>query len=317
MLVDPMPATLSVRLGTRSSALAQWQANWVSRQLQNSGVVVEIVPIRTEGDVNTAPLGEIGGQGVFTKAIQRALLANEIDLAVHSLKDLPTEPIAGLRLAASPRRESPADAFVCNTCEELLSLPKGAKIGTGSARRRAQLLHVRPDFDVAEIRGNVDTRLKKLDDGEYDALILAESGLRRLELNDRIKQVLPFGLMLPAVGQGALGLEIRENDAAAAKALAPLNHAETLAAVTAERAMLRTLRGGCMAPVGVWGRLEDGNKLALEGVVLSQDGRQRIAAKSTAAVSEAESLGVAESLGIDVAQQLLSQGAEALINAAR
>ncbi len=205
------------------------------------------------------------------KKSNAALLDNRIDLAVHSLKDLPTEHIPGLTLAAVPERESTGDVLVSNRFRSLHELPPRARIGTGSTRRQAQLLHQRPDLEILDIRGNVDTRLRKLDAGEYDAIILAEAGLKRLELTGRIAQVLPREQMLPAVGQGALGIEARSDDAATLALLQPLNESATRASVLAERAMLRTLRGGCLAPVGAWGRIER-DQLHLDGVVLSNDG---------------------------------------------
>jgi hydroxymethylbilane synthase len=302
--------TPHLRLGTRASPLARWQADWVAEELRKRGVEVELVLISTQGDVKTGPLGQIGGQGLFTKEIQRALLDGQIDLAVHSLKDLPTEVVEGLSLAAVPERESIADVIVCDSAKSLEELPKSARIGTGSLRRQAQLLHARPDLQMLDVRGNVETRLRKLDGGEYDALVLAQAGLHRLGLDARIAGVIPLTTMLPAVGQGALGIEARANDAATRELLAPLGHEPTHQAVTAERSLLATLRGGCLAPVGAWGRVENG-LLALDGVVLSGDGRQRIAASSTAPLS------VAAELGQRVAEELLRQGAEGLIAAAR
>ena len=191
----------TVRLGTRSSALARWQADWVTARLREAGARVEQVLIQTQGDVRSGPIGQLGGQGVFTKEIQRALLERRIDLAVHSLKDLPTEPIDGLQLAAVPPRESAGDVLVASAADTIWDLPPAACVGTGSIRRRAQLLAARPDLAVAEIRGNVDTRLRKLWQGDFAALILAEAGLRRLNLQQHITQVIPKSLMLPAVGQ--------------------------------------------------------------------------------------------------------------------
>src|SRR3954465_5516322 len=226
-----------LRLGTRGSKLARWQAEWVAGELRRRGHAVELVEIATRGDVEpAAPIEDIGTRGVFTKEIQRALLAGSVDLGVHSLKDLPTEPVDGLVLAAVPERESPADVVVCasalgarlrldpgDQANVLSSLPNEARIGTGSLRRQAQLLHVRPDLQVADVRGNVDTRLRKLDAGQFDAIVLAEAGLRRLGLADRATQVLPFEVMLPAVGQGALGIECRNDDVALREILTPLN----------------------------------------------------------------------------------------------
>lgn len=299
-----------LRLGTRGSPLARWQADWVTAQLAARGVPVEQVLITTQGDVRTGPLGAIGGQGLFTKEIQRALLSGEVDLAVHSLKDLPTEPVEGLALAAVPEREATGDALVCATCSDWTQLPVGARLGTGSTRRRAQLLHARPDLQLLDVRGNVDTRLRKLDSGEYDALILAEAGLKRLGLADRIAQVLPVERMLPAVGQGALGLETRVDDARTREIVAALDDPATHAAVLAERALLSALRGGCLAPVGALARVANGT-LTLLGVVLSGDGRERIATEQSGSAGEAVEL------GRQAAAALLEQGAARLIASAR
>ncbi|MFO0819338.1 MAG: hydroxymethylbilane synthase [Pirellulales bacterium] len=304
----------ALRLGTRGSPLARWQAEWVAAQLRGRGFAVELILITTQGDVKSGPLGSFGGVGVFTKEIQRALLEGQIDLAVHSLKDLPTERVPGLELAAVPPREAPGDVLVTRAGGALESLAVGAKLGTGSMRRRAQLLHARPDLVVEDIRGNVETRLGKLDAGDYDAIVLAEAGLTRLGLADRIQHVLPKSLMLPAIGQGALGLETREDDPRTQAAVRTLDDAETHESVVAERAFLATLRGGCLAPVGAWGRFEGANadrKLVLDGVVLSPDGRERLVDSVTGQACEAESLG--ETL----ADRLLARGAQRLIAAAR
>ncbi|MEQ8790161.1 MAG: hydroxymethylbilane synthase [Pirellulaceae bacterium] len=301
---------MKLRLGTRKSPLARWQADWVAARLAEFGIDVEMVLISTEGDVRSGPLGEIGGQGLFTKRIQQALLDSQIDLAVHSLKDLPTEPVPGLLLAAVPEREAVGDVLVSPAAAALDELPSGAVIGTGSNRRRAQLLHHRRDLQVRDIRGNVDTRLRKLEEGEYDAIILAEAGLRRLGLSRHITHVLSRDVMLPAVGQGALGIEARQADEATRGALQPLNHPATQAAVLAERALLAGLRAGCLAPVGAWAHMA-GEQLTLDAVVLSPDGDQRLLASSAGAPAEAEALGE------KVARDLLQRGATELIHAAR
>jgi len=299
-----------LRIGTRGSPLARWQAEWVAARLRELSVDVELVFITTQGDVRAGPLGEIGGQGLFTKEIQRALLAKEVDIAVHSLKDLPTEPVQGLILGAIPTRESPGDVLVTARANDLASLPHGARVGTGSLRRRSQLLHFRPDLQVLEIRGNVETRLRKLEEGEFDAIVLAEAGLTRLGLQDRITQVLPKDVMLPAVGQGALAIEIRADDERSWQAVAPLDHPETRAAVTAERAMLAELRGGCLAPVGAWGRVAD-DTVYLDGVVLSADGKRKILATESGLFEYANTVGMA------VAIALQDQGADQLIAGSR
>ncbi|UUO05824.1 hydroxymethylbilane synthase [Blastopirellula sp. J2-11] len=304
-----MPA---IRIGTRGSQLAQWQANWVADQLRAVGTDVEIIHIATQGDVTQGPLDSIGGRGVFTTEIQAALLDNRIDVAVHSLKDLPTEVVEGLRLAAVPTRGADGDVLITSKASDVLSLPHEAIIGTGSMRRKAQLLHLRRDFQIRDIRGNLDTRLRKLDDGLYDAIILAEAGLRRLELIERIRHVIPKAQMLPAVGQGALGLEIRERDSATAALLAPLNHETSHYSVLAERSMLRNLRGGCLAPVGAWGRIDPEKQLLfLDGVVVSGDGHHKVTASACGPPDRAEDI------GRQVADQLAIQGAERLIAFAR
>jgi hydroxymethylbilane synthase len=298
-----------LRLGTRASPLARWQAEWVAAELQKHGVTVELVPITTQGDVRTGPLGQIGGQGLFTKEIQRALLADQIDVAVHSCKDLPTEEVPGLTIAAVPVRESTSDMLVTAKADRIEDLPPTARVGTGSLRRKAQLLAVRPDLVVKDIRGNVETRLEKLDRGEFDAIVLAEAGLKRLGLENAQVHMIPRLVMLPAVGQGALAIEARTDDTVTLSLLAPLDHLESHQAVLAERALLAALRAGCLAPVGAHARIEDG-QLTLDAVVLSPDGRQRLCASSSSQPT------AAIELGKRVANELLDQGAAQLIAAA-
>ena len=312
-----MDKTLRLRLGTRGSLLAQWQANWVTAELRKRGLEIESIAITTRGDEQAAggspPAPEpasSAGTGIFTKEIQRELLAGRIDLAVHSLKDLPTETVPGLALAAVPERAPVADVLVSDRFASLELLPPGAVVGTGSLRRRAQLLHHRDDLEMRDIRGNVDTRLRKLREGRYEAIILAQAGLLRLGLAQHVTQVLPLDLMLPAVGQGALGIEARADDAAAREALACLDHPATHAAVTAERAMLAALHGGCMAPIAAWGRTEDGH-LVLTGRVLDPAGTRKLEAV------EAGTLEEAEALGRSVADALLAKGAAELIAGCR
>ena len=291
----------TVRLGTRGSTLARWQANWTAAQLQSQGVSTEIVVIQTSGDrVQNESIINIGAQGVFTKEIQHALLENKIDVAVHSLKDLPTEYVAGLSLAAVAKRESYRDAFVSHIAERIDDLPPGARIGTGSLRRKTQILHRFGDlYMVEDIRGNVETRLRKLAQGDYDALILAEAGLSRLGLADAIRSFLEPPFFLPAIGQGAFGWEIRAGDRQTAKWLQPLNDESTFAAVLAERAMLRELRGGCSAPIAALG-VVDNAILTLHGRILSLDGRQMSETTQSAPLS-----GDPELLGIAVARELI------------
>ncbi len=290
--------------------MARWQADWVTARLEQLGVDVTLVPVTTAGDRHLKPIGASTAPGVFTKEIQRALLEGRIDLAVHSLKDLPTQPVPGLCLAAVPERASVADVLVCRRHTSLDELPEGALVGTGSLRRRAQLRHVRPDLVMKEIRGNVETRLRKLHEGRYDALVLAEAGLRRLGLAEHMTQVLPTTILLPAIGQGALGLETRTGDDRVAEVLEPLNDPRTHAAVLAERAMLRALEGGCLAPIAAWGRIEN-ETLRLTGRVLSPDGTQKIEATRTGAPDDAVQL------GRQVTEALIAQGAGRLIRVAR
>jgi hydroxymethylbilane synthase len=269
-----------------------------------------MVLLRTEGDRRKWAIATFGGQGVFTREIQHALRDGRIDLAVHSLKDLPTDQPPDLILAAVPERGPYGDVLVTEKADCLAKLPPGSLVGTGSGRRRAQLLSVRPDLKMADIRGNIDTRLKKLRQGLYDALILAEAGVTRLGLADQITQRLPLDLLLPAIGQGALAIETRSDDSATQKAVAALDHPSTHAAVSAERAMLAALRGGCLAPVAAWGRVEN-DQLRLTGRVLTPDGRQKLEADYAAPPSDAFALGQR------VAEDLLRQGAAEIIQHVR
>jgi hydroxymethylbilane synthase len=308
-----------LRLGTRASALAQWQANWVAEHLRSGGHEVEMVLITTQGDRTQGespgaafqPIGASGPFGAFTKELQLALLDGRIDLAVHSLKDLPTDFNEGLTVTAVPERASPFDVLLSRHSEPLDRLPDGALVGTGSLRRRAQLLHYRPDLRMADIRGNVDTRLTKLRDGRFDALILAEAGLSRLGLAEQITQVLPPDIMLPAVGQGALGIETRTDDMASRSAVAMLDHPDSRTAAFTERALLAKLAGGCLAPIGAYcQKLPDG-QLRLSACVLSPDGSKCLHANRTAAPEAwAE-------LASTIATDLLDQGAARLIEQAR
>lgn len=316
---DRSRVTASLRIATRASALALWQARHIAGRLQQIDPArpVELVQISTSGDRNqTDPLSQFGGVGVFTREVQRALLDGRADIAVHSLKDLPTEPVEGLTLAAVPERAPTHDALVLpvnsavvastDASDFIAALPPNARIGTGSLRRRAQLLHRRPDLALEEVRGNVDTRLRKLDEGQYDALVLAEAGLTRLGLAARISARLTPPLMFPAVGQGALGLECRTKDAVTRAALVALMDVPTHSSVLAERSLLASLRAGCHAPLGVAVTF-DGETLHIEAVVLSPDGVQRIAATFDGKASDPVAAG--ESL----AEKLRALGADALI----
>jgi hydroxymethylbilane synthase len=306
-----------IRIATRASRLALWQAEHVAALLRKTDPQLEvaIVHVTTSGDRDqSGSLRSFGGLGVFTREVQRAVLDGQADLAVHSLKDLPTESAAGLALAAVPEREETADALilpVASAATHLATLPQRARVGTGSLRRRAQLLAVRPDLVLSEARGNVETRLAKLDAGEFDALVLAVAGLKRLGLAERVSQELSPPLMYPAVGQGALGIECRADDSALQTLLAPIDHAPTRSRITAERALLAHLLAGCHAPVGAATRHER-DQLLLEAVVCNPDGTERIFATGSTATGSTAS-GNAATLGRSVAEKLLQQGADRLI----
>lgn len=302
--------TRPLRIGTRGSPLALWQANHVADMLRSAVPCpdVDLVIIQTQGDQNqNRPLSQIGGDGLFTKAIQEAVRDGQADLAVHSLKDLPTLPVPGLVLAAVPPRASTRDAFISHKHAGFDALPQGARIATGSQRRRAMIRHRRPDLQMVDIRGNVDTRLRKLRELDLDGLILAEAGLARLGLGHFITELLDPSWMLPAVGQGALGLECREDDAQTRDAVSVLDHMPSHQAVTAERSMLRTLGGGCLVPIGAAGTV-DGDSLTLRGVVLALDGSRQISDEIQGPAEQAEAV------GSQLAARLLTAGARELLS---
>jgi hydroxymethylbilane synthase len=301
---------IPLRIGTRGSPLALWQAHHVSTLLRAaaSDVSIELVEIQTTGDrIRDVPLAQLGGDGVFTKAIQQALADGRVDVAVHSLKDLPTCAVANLILAAVPVRGSVGDAFVSREYASFDSLPKRAVVASSSLRRRAQALYRRPDLEMADMRGNVETRLAKLMGGGLTAIILAQAGLERLGLQSHITEILDTAWMLPAVGQGALGLECRADDADTRQLLSKIDDAATHATVLAERSLLRGLGGGCQVPVGAVSTREEKN-LRLRGVVLSPDGRQRVTGEKIATHDKAEWL------GHSLAEDLLARGARALLD---
>jgi hydroxymethylbilane synthase len=303
----PQPA--AIRIGTRGSPLARWQAEWVAERLRalHPGLAVELVEIKTQGDRDrNTPLAAIGGLGLFTKEIQRALLDAKVEVAVHSLKDLPTRGPEELILGAVPPREDAADALIAPVHRTLDALPSGATVGTGSLRRRAQLLHLRPDLNVVSLRGNVETRLNQALQGKLDAVVLAEAGLRRLNLEGKITERLGPPRFLPAVGQGALGIECRRDDEATRAYLAPLDDPATHRAVLAERSALAELEGGCMIPLGAWARATD-DGLALDAAVFDPDGRERLFASLSGPPDDPEAL------GRRVAEVLRAQGAERLL----
>ncbi len=304
-----MPELL--RIGTRGSHLARWQSSWVADQLRQAhpGLTVELVEIKTLGDRDrNSPLSLIGGSGLFTKEIQRALLDRTVEVAVHSLKDLPTQPVEGLILGAVPPREDVADALIAPTARTLQGLPPGAKVGTGSLRRKAQLLHIRADLVVVDVRGNVETRLNKALLGELDGVVLAEAGLKRLGLDHHVTERLGPPRFLPAVGQGALGIECRADDASTLARLLPLDHPPTHRAVIAERRVLAGLEGGCMIPLAAFAQ-ETTEGLSLQAHVLDPDGRERITANATGPGGCDP-----EDLGRRVAEDLIRQGATRLIH---
>ncbi|WP_372965050.1 hydroxymethylbilane synthase [Marinobacter sp.] len=299
-----------LRIATRSSALALWQAEFIKSELErlHSHITVELIKIKTQGDkILDVPLAKIGGKGLFVKELEEAMLDGRADLAVHSMKDVPMEFPEGLGLVAICEREDPTDAFISNHYSSIDELPQGAVVGTASLRREAQIRANRPDLEIKVLRGNVNTRLAKLDAGEYDAIILASSGLKRLGFNDRIRYCLPDTFCLPAVGQGALGIECRLNDDELRQLLAPLNHADSADRVKAERAMNRRLEGGCQVPIAAYALLEGDDTLWLRGLVGSVDGSRILQVEGRAPRAEGERL------GRELAEQLLSMGADKIL----
>jgi len=301
---------VALRIGTRGSKLALWQANYIADHLRPvlDPRPIELVIIETHGDqVQDRPISAMGGFGVFTKAIQEALLANRVDVAVHSLKDLPTIPVPGLTLAAVPPRGPNGDALVSTKHARFADLPIGAIVGTSSLRRKAQLLNRRKDLRIVDLRGNVETRLRKLSEQNLDAIVLAEAGLLRLGLSDAITEILDPSWMLPAVGQGAIGLECREDDAATRHLVEAVNDPATWNAVRAERAMLWALGGGCLVPIGSLSKVES-NTLTLRGAVLSPDGLRKIVDTHRGPLDEPMNI------GSELAARLLSAGARELLS---
>jgi hydroxymethylbilane synthase len=306
-------------IGTRGSRLARWQSNWVAERLReiHPGLKTELIEIKTEGDRDrNSPLAAIGGVGLFTKEIQRAVQQRTVDVAVHSLKDLPTEELAELALAAVPQREDVADALIAPRHRTLEELPTAARIGTGSPRRRAQLLHLRPDLEVVALRGNVETRLNQALKGQLDAVVLACAGLRRLNMERHITQRLGPPEFLPAVGQGALGIECRRDAAVVLALLEPLDDLPTRRAVQAERAALAGLQGGCALPVAAWARAGDEDEaknsnptLALDVAVFDPDGRDRLSISIRGKSDDPDKIGrrAAEELRIQGAEMLLGR----------
>ena len=296
-------------LGTRGSKLAVHQSQWVQARLQElaPGLTISLTRIQTSGDkILDVPLAKIGGKGLFVKEIEDALLSKEIDLAVHSMKDVPTALPEGLEILCVPPREDPRDALITHDGCGLDQLKPGARIGTSSLRRQAQLLHYRPDFIIGMLRGNLDTRLRKLHDGQFDAIVLAAAGLRRLAWEQEITEYLPVAVSLPAIAQGALGIEARSDDTFVRELLARFEHAATRITVTAERALLHRLEGGCQVPIAAHAVLE-GDTLRLDGLVASVDGRRIIRHQITGAAAEAFRLGTT------LAERLLADGGDVIL----
>jgi hydroxymethylbilane synthase len=306
-----LPMSREIRIATRKSALALWQAEHVKARLEQAhpGLKVSLVPMVSRGDkLLDAPLAKIGGKGLFVKELETAMLENQADIAVHSMKDVPMDFPEGLGLYCICEREDPRDAFVSNTYASLDALPAGSVVGTSSLRRQAQLLARRPDLEIQFLRGNVNTRLAKLDAGEYDAIILAAAGLIRLGFEERIRSSISAEDSLPAGGQGAVGIECRTADSEIHALLAPLHHRDTALRVTAERALNKHLNGGCQVPIACYAVLE-GEQIWLRGLVGQPDGGLLLRAENRAPLAQAEQLGV------QVAEALLAQGAAAILQA--
>jgi len=297
----------TIRIGSRASKLALWQAEWVQSQLRQRGHAAEIEKIETKGDkILDVPLAKVGGKGLFVKEIEEALLREEIDIAVHSMKDMPAEVPEGLQIGPVPLREDPRDALISHAGKPLSDLSQGAVVGTSSLRRQAQLLALRPDLKIVSLRGNLDTRLRKVKEGTFDAILLAAAGLHRLGWTEEITEYMVPETFLPAIAQGALAIEFRKLDIQTLDQILFLNHSETGIAVKAERAMLARLEGGCQVPIGGHATLENG-EITLKGLIASLDGKRIIQETQTASRFEAEPLGIA------VAEALLSQGGDVIL----
>ena len=295
-----------LRIGSRGSQLALWQANHISELLQGQGHEVQIEVIKTTGDkINDVALAQVGTKGMFTKEIEEALAEGRVDLAVHSLKDLPTEILAGFEIAAITEREDPYDVFCSSRYKSIGDLPQRARVGTSSLRRQAQLKALRPDLEIEPLRGNVDTRLRKLVSGDYDAIILAAAGLNRLGKKEFVRQIIPAEAMCPAAGQGALAMEIRTGDAAIAQHVRFLDSASARASTTCERALLKKLGGGCQVPIGAFAEIRDG-QLHLQAVVAAPDG--------TKVLRESRDGSDPIQLGEIVGEALLQQGGQAILD---
>ncbi len=304
-------ANNTIRIATRKSPLAMWQAEYVRDRLMeiHPDLTVELLGMSTQGDkILDSPLAKIGGKGLFVKELEQRMLEGDADIAVHSMKDVPVEFPEGLHLSVICEREDPRDAFVSNHYASLEDLPQNAKVGTSSMRRQSQIRAIRPDLQIIDLRGNVNTRLRKLDEGNYDAIILAAAGLIRLGFEERITQTLETDVSLPAIGQGAVGIECRSNDERINNLIAPLNHAETRTRVLAERAMNNRLEGGCQVPIAGHSVLENG-ELYLRGLVGSPDGNTMVRAERRGPAD------TAEAMGTDLADELLANGAREILQA--
>ena len=299
-----------VVIGTRGSKLALWQAEWIRSQLMglHDGLQVELVKIKTTGDkIQDVPLAMVGGKGLFVKEIEEAMLRGEIDLAVHSMKDVPTILPESLYISAITKREDPRDAFVSNSYKSLGEMPGGATLGTSSLRRSCQIKALRPDIEIVSLRGNLDTRLRKLDEGQFDAIILASAGLRRLGFHDRIAEDLDPEVSLPSIAQGAVGIECRKEDERINSLIAPLRHEETTICVEAERAALLRLEGGCQVPIAAHAVLE-GDELSIRGLVGDLTGEVIIRASRKGIKADARAIGIA------LAEELLDKGAKEILD---
>ena len=298
-----------IKIGTRGSKLALWQANWVKSVLEKKfpSIPVELIIIKTQGDkILDVPLAKVGGKGLFVKEIEQALLTRQIDIAVHSMKDMPADIPQGLCIGAIPERENPVDVFISRNGAGLSELAAGSVIGTSSLRRGAQLQHARPDIVIQPIRGNLDTRLKKLESENFDALVLAAAGVKRLNLEHKITEYLDPSFMLPAIGQGALCIETRKDDAIVGPLMASLDHAPTRSVVAGERAFLNRLEGGCQVPIAGHGRISE-NQFALTGLVAEIDGTRVIKGEKSGPLDSPETI------GIDLAEELLARGADKIL----
>ena len=298
-----------VKIGTRGSKLALWQANWVKSALETKfpSTPIELIIIKTQGDkILDVPLAKVGGKGLFVKEIEQALLTRRIDIAVHSMKDMPADIPHGLGIGAIPERENPVDVFISRNGAGFKDLAAGSVIGTSSLRRGAQLCHTRPDIVIRSIRGNLDTRLKKLESENFDALVLAAAGVKRLNLEHKITEYLDLDFMLPAIGQGALCIETRQDDKIVGPLVASLDHVPTRAVVAGERAFLNRLEGGCQVPIAGHGRIND-NQFTLTGLVAEIDGTRVIKGEKTGPLDSSEII------GIDLAEELLAKGADEIL----